>query len=311
MTATEEELTFASGDVTLAGTLVRCPDSRGVVVFAHGSGPQDRNQNVGVQRLDVFNALADAAGAAGFSSLRYDKRGCGASSGSYELHRLSELVADLRAAMDLVRPSGLGPVYLCGHSEGTLLAPMAAEGQDVAGLILLCPFVTDMQEILIWQAEAGDALRRQVPGIKGLIAGLFALVFGSSVTLQRRIVARILATEDSHVRFMRKTIPVNWLRDLIRADSRAIHGANRRPTLLLVARKDIQCPPGDGAAIKALCPQADLTVVPDLTHLLRINPGPPGLANSPAEMARPMAPVVAETVVGWLNAQAAGQAARS
>lgn len=289
----------------LAGTVLRVPGSRGVVVFAHGSGPQDRNQNVGAQRLDVFNTLAQAMAGAGFSSLRFDKRGCGASTGSYDLHRLADLVADLRAAMDLVRAADLGPIYLCGHSEGTLLAPMAAEGQEVAGLILICPFVTDMREILMWQAEAGDELTRQLPGVKGLVARLFARVLGSSVTLQRRIVARILATEASHVRFMGRKVAVNWLRDLIRADARAIHRTNARPTLLLVAGKDVQCPPGDGAAIRALCPQADLTVVPDLTHLLRINPGAPGLASYPAEMERPMAPVVAETVVGWLNRQQA------
>lgn len=289
----------------LAGTVLRVPGSRGVVVFAHGSGPQDRNQNVGAQRLDVFNTLAQAMAGAGFSSLRFDKRGCGASTGSYDLHRLADLVADLRAAMDLVRAADLGPIYLCGHSEGTLLAPMAAEGQEVAGLILICPFVTDMREILMWQAEAGDELTRQLPGVKGLVARLFARVLGSSVTLQRRIVARILATEASHVRFMGRKVAVNWLRDLIRADARAIHRTNARPTLLLVAGKDVQCPPGDGAAIRALCPQADLTVVPDLTHLLRINPGAPGLASYPAEMERPMAPVVAETVVGWLDRQQA------
>jgi len=303
--AHSEDLTFATGEVTLAGTLTLPPDPKGIVVFAHGSGPMDRNQNAGRQRLDIFNTLAEALGAAGYASLRYDKRGCGASTGDYKRHSYAQLTADLCAAVAEAAAHAPGPVWICGHSEGTILAPQAARMTQVAGTIQLCPFVTNGVDILRWQAAEGDKALAEMPGLGGRIARGITGLFGGTSRIQARIIAKVLATDADVIWLMGRRQGVRWLRDFMTLDAAAIHRANAKPTLLIVAGKDVQCPPDDGARIKALCPQADLVRIDDLTHLLRRSDDPPGLAHYAKQLHEPMSGEVAAVMLEWLAAQPA------
>src|SRR5579863_2570257 len=72
------------GGVTLAGTLVIPAHKTGVkvpgVVIIAGSGPVDRNGNEGAAfETNLYSQLADQLAQQGIASLRYDKRGVGAS----------------------------------------------------------------------------------------------------------------------------------------------------------------------------------------------------------------------------------------
>ena len=93
----EEEITVERAGAELSGTPRRVAASGGVVLFLHGSGPMDRDQNGAGAALNVFNILAEDVAGAGFASLRYDKRGVGASGGNYARVRQADLVADAAA----------------------------------------------------------------------------------------------------------------------------------------------------------------------------------------------------------------------
>ena len=121
----EKEVTIVRDGVRLAGTLCRPAESTGVVIFVHGSGPMDRDENAGKQKLNVFNRLAEEVGASGWASLRYDKRGVGASGGAYLTHGYDDLLGDIVACIGFLRDQGFERVVLCGHSEGTILATKA------------------------------------------------------------------------------------------------------------------------------------------------------------------------------------------
>jgi hypothetical protein len=63
----ERETIVENGDVRLAGTTC-LPDGSGpfaFVVFVHGSGPLDRDENMPGQRLDVLKTLAHRFAALG------------------------------------------------------------------------------------------------------------------------------------------------------------------------------------------------------------------------------------------------------
>ena len=81
----EQDIVCESGGHELHGTLCLPATRRQppVVLMIHGSGPLDRNANMPGQQFDVFNSLAHALAAAGYASLRYDKRGCGSSTGDF------------------------------------------------------------------------------------------------------------------------------------------------------------------------------------------------------------------------------------
>jgi len=129
----------------LAGTLTLPMISElqyvpGVVLIA-GSGPTDRDGNnpLAPARIDLLKQIALALADAGIATLRYDKRGIGASTlrprGTLEeqerFFAWPHFVDDVRAAhVEMLRHDEIKPyaTALLGHSEGGLLAMAAAGG---------------------------------------------------------------------------------------------------------------------------------------------------------------------------------------
>ncbi|TAJ36889.1 MAG: alpha/beta fold hydrolase [Reyranella sp.] len=132
-----------AGGAMLAGTLLLPRWSElqkvpGVVLIA-GSGPTDRDGNnpLIAERPDLLKQIAELLAAAGIASLRYDKRGIGASTprptGALEEQERffvwDNFVGDVAAAHgELLRHDEIKPyaTALLGHSEGGLLALAAA-----------------------------------------------------------------------------------------------------------------------------------------------------------------------------------------
>lgn len=305
MQETEVEVSSADG-VRLRGTLTRPgATARSVVLLLHGTGPLDRDENASHKpgkRLDIFNTLARDLAATGHASLRYDKRGCGASGGEYLTHGQADLIADARAWADWLAEKGMGPLVLLGHSEGTVLAPRVAEGRpDIAGLVLVCPFLQPADLLLRRQAAQLDREARQARGLAGLGQRLALWLTGGFERGQERLITRLKTTDRPVLRAMAQPVAARSLRDLMALDLAQVHAANRLPTLVLVAGQDVQCPPEDGAAIAALNPAAELAVIDDLSHILRRSDGAAGFGGYAAQMRRPVDPVVAATVADWLD----------
>jgi uncharacterized protein len=90
-----------------------------------GSGPTDRNSDVLLPagrrlRGAVTAALAEALGCARVATLRFDKRGVGASGGDYLSTGMDRRYADVRAARDWLAAKAAGlPQLAIGHSEGS------------------------------------------------------------------------------------------------------------------------------------------------------------------------------------------------
>ena len=299
---TQSTVSIDAGDVTLAGTLVVPDAPKAVVIFVHGSGPMDRDENSKGAKLNIFNALADALADIGVASLRYDKRGVGASGGDFKRMRQADLMADLSASIAWMQARGLGPVYLCGHSEGTALAPAVAKKADVAGLVLLCPYLRSGPDLLRWQAQNAQADVAGLTGIAGFLAKLVTRIFGGPVQVQEKLIVRVLNSRSDFVWLAGRRIPALWLRDFLTADVAAVHRANQRPTFVLAAGRDRQCPPSDAQMIAEMNPQAQVLDIADLSHLLRATTDT-GFLDYKRQLSQPMDPRVATAVSGWLAAQ--------
>lgn len=118
----EREITFQSGAITLAGTLLLPPGQGRVpaVVFLHGSGAEGRWGS---------RFLASQMAARGTASLIFDKRGVGGSSGDWRTAGPDDLAADAVAAVArLLEEPRIDPkrIGIHGHSQGGTLAPMVA-----------------------------------------------------------------------------------------------------------------------------------------------------------------------------------------
>jgi pimeloyl-ACP methyl ester carboxylesterase len=147
----EREVSVDADGYHLAGTL--CLPGEGgrfpIVLMLPGSGPIDRDENMRGQKLDIFNTIAHRLAESGVASLRYDKRGCGRSAGDHYRAGFSGAVADAARWADwcLSAESCEGRVFLLGHSEGTAIAANLSLQRPVSGLVLLCPFIADMESI--------------------------------------------------------------------------------------------------------------------------------------------------------------------
>lgn len=151
----QEEVTYQSSAVgiTLAGTLTM-PRGKGpfsAVILVAGFGPNDRdNSMVG----GAFRELANYLTSRGIAVLRYDKRGVGASTGTFDLTvTTADLADDLRAGIAYLkgRPEiDGGRIGLIGTSEGGVIASLvAASSPDVAYLVLLAAAVVNgIDEVL-------------------------------------------------------------------------------------------------------------------------------------------------------------------
>lgn len=156
----EEEVLIrnAEAGVTLAGTLT-IPGTAGphpAVILISGSGPQNRDEEVFGHK--PFLVLADYLTRRGIVVLRYDDRGIGSSTGSFETATSLDFATDAASAVRYleqhpeVAPGNIG---LVGHSEGAHVATMvAARFEDVAHLVLLAGIGIPGSEVSLMQSKA-------------------------------------------------------------------------------------------------------------------------------------------------------------
>src|SRR5687768_11757235 len=141
----EEVLVKTPAGHTLAGTLT-LPKSASrtkpvsAIVTASGSGPQDRDENIGLPGFRPFRQIADSLARRGIAVLRMDDRGTGASGGTFKGSTSADFAEDVRAGLAYlrmrheIRSDRLG---VLGHSEGAIIAPMVAEKEPTLRAIVL------------------------------------------------------------------------------------------------------------------------------------------------------------------------------
>ncbi len=153
----QEEVTIQNGPIVLAGTLTApaTPGAHPAVVLITGSGPQNRDEEVfGVK---PFRMIADHLTRAGVAVLRCDDRGVGGSTGSVPKSTTADFAEDVLAQVRYLeaRPDiDKAHIGLLGHSEGGLVAPMAAAAsKSVAFIILMSGPALTGEKIMLAQAE--------------------------------------------------------------------------------------------------------------------------------------------------------------
>lgn len=154
----EEEVTFESGDITLAGTLT-IPGGEGefpVVVLVSGSGAQDRDESLApVAEIKPFRDIADYLTRNGIAVLRYDERGVGASEGDIFTADLYDFRDDANAAIDyLAERDEFSHIGIAGHSEGGTYAPEIGLTNDNADFVVaLAGATVSIMDVVQYQVQ--------------------------------------------------------------------------------------------------------------------------------------------------------------
>lgn len=133
-----QEFYILDGEIRLHAKLDRPHDSScALVLLVHGL--------TGHMEESFLTALQKALNEAGFAVLRADLYGHGKSDGSFRDHTIDQWVSNLTAVTEYAENLPfVTDLYLCGHSQGGLLAMMLAgmRPDDYQALILLSPAVT-------------------------------------------------------------------------------------------------------------------------------------------------------------------------
>jgi pimeloyl-ACP methyl ester carboxylesterase len=185
-----EDVSYKNGDITLAGTLT-IPQGKGpfpAALLLSGSGPQNRDEELVGHK--PFLVVADFLTRAGIAVLRVDDRGVGGSSGQLIMSTTSDFADDALAGVRFLRARAeVNPkrVGLIGHSEGGLVAPLAASrSKDVAYIVLLAGTGVPGDEVLIRQNE-----------LMSRAAGVSEAAIQAGLAGQRAVLDLIKAGADS------------------------------------------------------------------------------------------------------------------
>lgn len=271
---TEHEVTVGAEGWPLPGTL-SVPNGSGpfpAVVLVHGSGPHDRDETIGPNR--PFRDLAWGLASRGIAVLRYEKRtkehaGRIAALGG-KITVGEEAVGDAVAAVTLVRdpPDGFPAidadrVYVAGHSLGGTLAPrIAAEGDGVAGLVLLAAAARPLEDLILEQSEYLAALDGTVdPQEQAALDDLAAMV--------ARVKDPGLAL-DTAPELLPLGIPAPYWLDLRSYDPVAVAARLGLPVLALQGGRDYQVTEADLALWErglAGVAGTETHLLPNLDHL--------------------------------------------
>jgi dipeptidyl aminopeptidase/acylaminoacyl peptidase len=128
-----------AGTLTLPKTASRTQPVSAIVTVT-GSGPQDRDENIGLPGFRPFRQIADALARRGIAVLRMDDRGTGSSGGTFKGSTSADFAEDVRAGLAYLRTRPeikAGRLGVLGHSEGALIAPMVAEKEPTLRAIVL------------------------------------------------------------------------------------------------------------------------------------------------------------------------------
>lgn len=299
MRGTEVEAQVENGP--LRGTFLPPPDAaaRAVAVIVPGSGATDRDGNspaVGI-KAGYLRMLADGLAAEGVASIRVDKRGLFASTGSFPGPNdvtFDDYAGDALAWVEVARQeSGLDCAWIVGHSEGGVVALLAAQqaGPSLCGLVLVSAPGRRMGEVLREQLQSNP---HNAPILPDALAAIDALERGEKVDVS-----------GFHPVLQQIFFPgiQDFLIDAFSRDPAALIAGLDLPILIVQGDNDIQVGPADAEMLSKVQPSAEMAILPGMNHVLKTAPADDFAANvaTYAEPDLPLAPGLAEAIAEFLT----------
>lgn len=250
----------------LAGTLMH-PDGRApwpLVLIIAGSGPTDRDGNSPLLpgKNNSLRLIADTLRARGVASLRYDKRGAGEGAGLVRDEtavRFPQFVDDAVAWVQCVGADRrFSSVSLLGHSEGALVATLAAERVAVRSLVLVSGAGRSVGTILREQLKNAGGDPARLAAANRVIDSLEAGRTVDSVPTPLWMLFR-----PSVQPYLISWLPLDPAAELARV---------KVPVLVLQGTHDLQISEADAGRLAAGHANVRKVVVSGMNHVLKAAP---------------------------------------
>jgi hypothetical protein len=325
-----EEVTLASGSVTLAGTLT-VPAGQGpfpAVIMITGSGTQNRDEEIFGFKL--FRVIADHLTRRGIAVLRCDDRGLG-SQGGFGLDTSEDFASDVLAQGAFLRsrpeidPQRVG---LFGHSEGGIIAPMANQKSPFAFMVLMAGTAVKGEDVLLEQialiaradgtseAEIAKAVSEQKrvytlmgtqegeKEIARLIADNARKGLDKMPPEQKQAVTDPEAYVQNVAKAQMMTFNSPWFRNFLAYDPAPALEQAKCPVLAIFGEKDMQVSPRQNRAVmerafkKGGNKDVTFKVFPEANHLFQ--KARTGSPSEYASLAKAFVPGFLETISSWI-----------
>jgi hypothetical protein len=327
----EEEVKFEDKEagIELAGTLTT-PKEGGpfpAVVLVTGSGPQDRNETL--LGHEPFLIISDYLTRHGIAVLRYDDRGVGKSGGDFSTATTLDFVNDALAGIKFLESRNdiqKNETGIIGHSEGGLIAPLAAvKSSDVNFIVMMAGPGVNGKEILLAQSKLieksmGMSDEKIDESLK-LSENIYDVVENEKdssaaaqkiISLYQNYYANLDSTDkaefgnDPDVVFQKQaeTVLSPWFRFFLTYDPKPTLEKVKVPVLAVNGANDMQVPPKQNLPVieEALKEGGNkdykVVEIPKLNHLFQTSE-----TGAPAEYSKieeTIAPRALEIITNWI-----------
>ena len=227
-----------------------------VALLIAGSGSTDHDGNGPQAKPATLKKLAEQLAAQKIATLRYDKRGAGGwkpEFGKPEDFRFKDYVDDAVSLVNYLRTSGkFSRIVVVGHSEGGLVAILAARQVQVDRLVLLVTAARRQGDLLKAQLE-----KRQIPPdvLDPILRAIDSIMAGQIVDPPPRGLAIAPSMQPS----LASAFVIDPIDPLKSID---------KPMLIVGGGRDIQVARVDFAALATASPLAKTLWLPDMNHVL-------------------------------------------
>jgi pimeloyl-ACP methyl ester carboxylesterase len=291
--ATEQPVTLATPTGRIHGSLwaPRGATRGPVILIVAGSGPTDRDGNQPRLVNDSLKQLAAALAVEGIATLRYDKRGIGASRAAAPAEkdlRFEHYVDDAASWLEWLKADPrFSSVALLGHSEGAHIGALAAARAGAAAYVSIAGFGRKPAEVLRTQ------LKPKLPE-----------PFWSQ---SERILATLEkgeTTPDVPKELMILYRPsvqpylVSWFRQ---SPAEAV-ARLEIPALIVQGAADVQVAVAEGEALAAAARRGQLMVVQEMSHVMkRATDDPASSMKGYTDPTVPIVPVLGPRIARFLR----------
>lgn len=228
-----------------------------IALIIAGSGATDRNCNNGTTlNTNAYRMLAETLAESGIASFRFDKRMIGKSTGfdpDESKLKFDDYVQDAVQLVTYLKSQGYTKVFVIGHSEGALIATLAAQRTKVNALVSLCGGGENIALTLKRQMNSPEA--------NMIIDKLKNGELTNDIPQSLQITFR--ASVQPYL--------ISWMK----YEPAVELGKLSVPVLIVGGTTDLQVPPADAEMLKKAAPRAELAVIAGMNHILKDAPADP------------------------------------
>lgn len=251
-----EEILIKNDSIKLPGTLTYTKGKSPLVIWVHGSGNVDRNGNQAGTNIkaNYIKQFRDSINRKGIAFFSYDKRTADPDNIAFMQNTLfTDFVKDVETVIGHFKGDNrFTEIILLGHSQGSLVAMLAADRADK--YISLAGPARRIDEVIMEQTEKNSPM-----ALDTVKAYFMELKTTGTLTYVNPMLQSL---------FAKRNLP--FLASWMQYDPKEEIKKLTVPVLIINGTKDIQVPVTDAEALHRANPNSSLAIIENMNHVLKI-----------------------------------------